>query len=290
MSISNKNIKILDKLLYILIPIVAYLVLYAINFAIQNLFYLVIYASLSIRGSYTSELLLHNDTISILQEKTSIMYIMAALVYLVIFVLLAKTTKLLRFCAIETRKLLSGSRAYLILSGLLFGSFLNIALNVFSKYISKEMLEANNENISSFKSSTLLVTIFAVCVMAPIVEELIFRGFIYNCIKKLTGRIWIAAIVTSLLFGIFHGNILQGIYTGLTSLLLIFLYEKSKSIKTTIIFHGLLNFSSFLAGIIMYYTNDYISMIVCAIGAILGVTLFVKKCKKPIVTDNKVLI
>ena len=52
----------------------------------------------------------------------------------------------------------------------------------------------------------------AVVIMAPLVEELTFRGFMYTRLKQGMPK-WIAVVLTSLVFGIVHGTIIWAIYT-----------------------------------------------------------------------------
>lgn len=54
---------------------------------------------------------------------------------------------------------------------------------------------------------------------APLCEEVIFRGLVYRCLKREKGSA-VAAVVSALLFALFHGNLLQGIYAGGLGLLL----------------------------------------------------------------------
>lgn len=49
----------------------------------------------------------------------------------------------------------------------------------------------------------ITVICFSAAIAAPLVEELIFRGYLYPIMKKYTG-VWFALITTSLLFGIIH--------------------------------------------------------------------------------------
>ena len=55
-----------------------------------------------------------------------------------------------------------------------------------------------------------------------------------------------AIIFTSLIFSIFHFNIIECIYTFGVSFILIYLYEKYKSLKAPIIMHMALNITIIL--------------------------------------------
>lgn len=56
--------------------------------------------------------------------------------------------------------------------------------------------------------STMLVLLYT-CILAPITEELLFRGFLLKSLSAVSTRFGV--IVTALLFGLMHGNVQQGI-------------------------------------------------------------------------------
>ena len=93
-----------------------------------------------------------------------------------------------------------------------------------------------------FKLSPLpiVVQIISSGICGPILEEFIFRGIVYNKLKEFN-RKKIAIILTSIIFGIIHFNIINGIYAFGISFILIYLYEKYKTLKAPIIMHISLN-------------------------------------------------
>jgi membrane protease YdiL (CAAX protease family) len=62
------------------------------------------------------------------------------------------------------------------------------------------------EQLGTDESAILLVLSAGLtCVVAPICEEFLFRGFIFTCLRNLAG-VWPAAIITGLLFGGVHAS------------------------------------------------------------------------------------
>ena len=80
--------------------------------------------------------------------------------------------------------------------------------------------------------------------LAPLAEEMIFRGILYPTIKQ-AGFPRTAWWVTSLLFGAIHLNWVAFVPLTVFSLLLIFIYEKTGSLWASITAHSLFNFTSF---------------------------------------------
>ncbi len=86
----------------------------------------------------------------------------------------------------------------------------------------------------------ITVICFSAAIAAPLVEELIFRGYLYPIMKKYTG-VWFALITTSLLFGIIHVSLVPFIPLAIFGAVLVLLYEYTGSIWTPIIAHCIFN-------------------------------------------------
>ncbi len=67
-------------------------------------------------------------------------------------------------------------------------------------------------------------------VIAPALEELVFRRGIYGALRRRIG-FWPAAAAASLAFGVYHGNWIQGIYGFCMGMLLAWGYEDSSCAK-----------------------------------------------------------
>ena len=76
--------------------------------------------------------------------------------------------------------------------------------------------------------------------LAPVAEELIFRGLIFRY-ARYAFPFWIANIWQALLFGLIHGNFIQGIYAFVMGLFLGFLCHRGRGIKYSIPVHILYN-------------------------------------------------
>lgn len=92
-----------------------------------------------------------------------------------------------------------------------------------------------------------LVTEFlGMVILTPFVEELIFRGLIFRRLKE-----WIsptaAILCSALIFGIYHGNLLQNCYAAVIGLLLAWLYEKYQHLLAPILAHICANLCSLVA-------------------------------------------
>ena len=85
----------------------------------------------------------------------------------------------------------------------------------------------------------------SVVVFGPIAEELLFRGIIHNSIKKVCNP-YVAIVLSGLMFGIWHGEFVQTVYTTFFGVALAVVYEYSGSLWVPIGMHILNNFTSTL--------------------------------------------
>ena len=86
----------------------------------------------------------------------------------------------------------------------------------------------------------IIVEIISSGIIGPILEELLFRGIVYNKLKEFN-KPMTSIIIASIIFGIFHNDIINAIYGFGVSFVLIYLYEKYKTLKVPIIMHMSLN-------------------------------------------------
>jgi len=77
-------------------------------------------------------------------------------------------------------------------------------------------------------------------IIVPIAEELIFRGVVYGRMLRFMS-VKGAVFWSSLFFGIWHGNVSQGIYAFLLGILMSYVLERYKTILAPVLFHMFAN-------------------------------------------------
>ncbi len=63
-------------------------------------------------------------------------------------------------------------------------------------------------------------------IVAPIAEEVVFRGLVYNRMRRNGLNAVIAIPLSSLFFGIYHFNVVQAVYGTLMGLMIVWIYER----------------------------------------------------------------
>ena len=98
------------------------------------------------------------------------------------------------------------------------------------------------EIVLNFKSTLIedKGILLHVLIFAPIVEEVIFRGYIYRILKSKLPIIF-SMIISSTLFALIHYNVLSYILLFVLSIFLTYIYERNGSIICPIIIHSLFN-------------------------------------------------
>lgn len=112
-----------------------------------------------------------------------------------------------------------------ILLAFVAGAASGVALNNLISLTPLVSLSSSYQEVSkAFYGGTLLLEILATCVITPILEEVLYRGTAYQRLRGWLG-IWPAVLLSSVLFGAMHLNLVQFLYAGLIGVLLAWLME-----------------------------------------------------------------
>ena len=92
---------------------------------------------------------------------------------------------------------------------------------------------------AGYGSNSLMLILYSI-ILAPVVEETVFRGLIFRYARHAL-PFWIANIWQAFLFGLLHMNMLQGIYAFITGLVLGFVCHRGRSIRYSVLMHIFFN-------------------------------------------------
>jgi membrane protease YdiL (CAAX protease family) len=134
----------------------------------------------------------------------------------------------------------------------------------------------------SFFKGNLLIELLGLGIIIPIVEEMVFRGLMYERIKEFLDLKW-AVFVAALSFGVVHGNLVQGIFSFFLGLLMIYVYERFHSLLAPILFHVVSNvlavvqtetgwLDGLFSGPVVFYGS---TVAMCAV--LIGMVLLIEK-------------
>ncbi|MCX7709762.1 MAG: CPBP family intramembrane metalloprotease [Clostridia bacterium] len=205
----------------------------------------------------------------------------AALIFMLIFKL--KKENLIKLCNFS--KVGMRDIGLLTIVGVSASFILNIVLSSLQGLEAlKKFFEAHEKVTSSLLAGNNIVfTVFVVSIAAPLFEEVLFRGMVFNEFRKSVPVTW-AILLQGAVFGLYHMNVLQGVYASVLGILFALLYIWTKSLWAPITVHFSLNLTSAaMAKISHYSVSSPVTsaiFIVCCLGLTAGIWGIWKKRKQ----------
>ncbi len=136
---------------------------------------------------------------------------------------------------------------------ILLAGTLNLALNNLIIIGNLSNYSASYREITeAFYNPPLAIQILCLGVLAPAAEEMVFRGLMYRRMREETGFVT-AMLYTSVVFGLFHGNVVQMIYGVFMGMMLAYVCEKYGSVAAPVTAHMTVNIVSILATYFQVY-------------------------------------
>jgi len=133
----------------------------------------------------------------------------------------------------------------MILQGLCTGLLEMIHYRVSPQLAIDEFLKAKG------LASRIYMT-FAAVIMAPIAEEVLFRGLLFNMLRQALNRRW-AYLIMATLFAAIHASLPIFIPLAVLGALLAWIYEKTGNLLTSILAHAFFNSMNL---VIIFYGDD----------------------------------
>lgn len=153
----------------------------------------------------------------------------------------------------------------------------NVVLSMVITYFPwpQAWIDAYMTNSASLDGSVM--SWLAAVVMAPVLEEIVFRGLVYTRLKKGMPAI-VAAIVASLAFGLCHGTAIWIIYATALGLVMTWIFEKYQSLAANIVFHLVFN----ATGLVINMIPESMAFVlwILVVAGVVGIVYGVKQMKK----------
>ena len=116
--------------------------------------------------------------------------------------------------------------------------FMNFMLNILP--IPEELMGGVSSGMSTLTSYPFWQAILANAILVPVMEEVVFRGYIFSRLDKAMPTA-AAVLISSVAFGVAHGGRVWGTWAFVLGLLICVVRVKSGSIIPGIIFHIIMN-------------------------------------------------
>lgn len=165
----------------------------------------------------------------------------ANLLVAVVLLVLRRTTALPRGDRAPVQP--TGSLVAVVLSGLvviwLFGQTLAQTLY---QALGSENFQSHQQNMAKYP---VLLVLLATTIFSPLGEEALMRGMVYPLYRRSFG-VLNAAITTSVVFALMHGNLVQAALAVPLGVFLALVYEITQKVSVVVLLHMLFNLASVL--------------------------------------------
>ncbi len=162
------------------------------------------------------------------------------------------------------------------LSATYLASIVTQMFNLIIMSITKQPISNNLNDI--IMSSDIVFTFIMTCILAPIIEEIMFRKIMLNKLSLFGEHS--AATISALTFALYHANFQQFLYAFLLGLIFSYITIKSGTILYAIILHAMVNFTGSILVPQIALSNNQSLTVALGLGIIfviiLGIILFFK--------------
>ncbi len=138
---------------------------------------------------------------------------------------------------------------------LIFSSVLTKIFSLFPWFDASQTQDVGFSDL--YLISDKIIAFFALCILAPVAEEIIFRGWLYGKLRKLMpGKklsIILSITLTSLLFAILHGQWNVGVTVFALSVIMCIARELTGTIYSGILLHIIKNVIAFMLVFVTIY-------------------------------------
>lgn len=127
--------------------------------------------------------------------------------------------------------------------------FIFCSMAVFN-YMAQAVELPDNLEVQMAQMAKNIFGMFAIAVLGPVLEEVLFRGAIQGFLMRKFNNPWVGIVIASAIFGIVHMNPIQVFYAFFLGLVFGWLYYRTGSLMPCIVGHVLNNS---LAAVTMYF-------------------------------------
>ncbi|MDO4307026.1 MAG: CPBP family intramembrane metalloprotease [Eubacteriales bacterium] len=128
----------------------------------------------------------------------------------------------------------AGNYLLLLLMGAAMAQFGNLIVAFIQLFLQSTAYQDSFSKITEGKN--LPEMIYWIGIVAPVAEEAVFRWLIYLRLRDYF-RVPVSVILSALLFGIYHGNVVQFIYATLLGCLFAYFMEMTGSLYASVLLH-----------------------------------------------------
>lgn len=239
---------------------------FAVNFGYMFLYSFMVGMKIAAGEAIDMEVLAGELTQYALQNANMMTIISGCLTFLVLWIFFLirkkKLSQEVNIAAIAGKQI-----AYIIVLGIA----LAMTISAVMALLPASWLEAYAEQAQYLTGDSVIVMIISNMIVAPVVEEVVVRGLMLSRLKKAMPVAW-AVLISSLLFGLAHGQILWITYATLLGVILAVVALKTESLIGSILLHMTFNiFGTVIPIVFGGVTSVAATVVIAAAGAVMSV-------------------
>ena len=127
-----------------------------------------------------------------------------------------------------------GECGLILVMGAGFAQFANMFVNMIGSFLNAEEYQETMSQLTDGKSMFFLIVCMGI--IAPLAEEIVFRWLIYLRLRDYM-RMGAAAVISGLIFGIYHGNLVQAVYASLLGIVFAYILDISGCLWSSVLLH-----------------------------------------------------
>lgn len=156
--------------------------------------------------------------------------------------------------------------------GASFSQFANMLIGMLQSVLNYQEYQDSMDQMMEGKQIWFLIVCMGI--IAPVAEEIVFRWLIYLRLRDYTkmGR---AVVISGLIFGIYHGNLVQAVYAGLLGMIFAYFLDISGCLWSSVLLHMGANIWSLLsADLYTWLLDRYPAFIIVVFSLLLVVLIY----------------
>ena len=134
----------------------------------------------------------------------------------------------------KPNRLSIGECGLILVMGAGFAQFANMFVNMIGSFLNAEEYQETMSQLTDGKSMFFLIVCMGI--IAPLAEEIVFRWLIYLRLRDYM-RMGAAAVISGLIFGIYHGNLVQAVYASLLGIVFAYILDISGCLWSSVLLH-----------------------------------------------------
>lgn len=215
----------------------------------------------------TDTIITFSDSVVVVLEAVSTI-VAVAFIFRIARVVISKTADEMKLSHLKKDPV----KAYVILGFTALGAV--IGMNLLISLIGMTDSSESYQAVSEIQySAPFLLGIICYGLITPVAEEILFRGIVYNYMKKFTG-LKFAIVLSAFIFSAFHGNSVQGMYSFVIGCLMAYAYDYFGSFYVPVAIHVGANVLVYTLSVLGVGQTAFVSWPVCIVALIMAAAGF----------------